>query len=252
MTQQRAHGFYMQERFDFPDRTPARLFYILATTPRCGSNMLSHALWETGALGAPAEYFNFDTNMPAMIKRLDAYTIAEYAQEVMARRTSPNGVFALKAHFSQLQIMRILGFEKLLGQAKYIRLLRKDRLAQAISFVRAAQTGRYTSFETPEGEPHYDFTGIQSAYNGLGRENASWTRWFREKKIAPLVLVYEEICSDLKRAAARVAEYLGVSLAGARPVSLPPLEKLGDRSSLEWASRFRAEARAKGLQLEPA
>ena len=51
--------------FDFPRRTasPERT-YLIATVPRTGSTWFSHLLWQTGCLGAPLEYLNFDPGGP--------------------------------------------------------------------------------------------------------------------------------------------------------------------------------------------
>lgn len=45
------------DRFDFPPfEGEPQTRYVIASTPRCGSNFLQRALWRTGKAGAPEEY----------------------------------------------------------------------------------------------------------------------------------------------------------------------------------------------------
>ena len=54
-----------EAEFDFPAyRGSARRPYMLASVPRSGSTFVSHLLWETGCLGAPLEYCNFEPAGP--------------------------------------------------------------------------------------------------------------------------------------------------------------------------------------------
>ena len=46
-------------RLDFPGPVQLRRSYIVASTDRSGSTFLCSLLWQTGVLGAPAEYWNF-------------------------------------------------------------------------------------------------------------------------------------------------------------------------------------------------
>jgi hypothetical protein len=50
---------------DFPPhRPPPSHPYLLASVPRSGSTYGSHILWQTGCLGAPLEYCNFEPTGP--------------------------------------------------------------------------------------------------------------------------------------------------------------------------------------------
>lgn len=54
-----------EAEFDFPLRpSPPPRPYLLASTPRSGSTYVSHLFWQTGCLGAPLEYCNFEPTGP--------------------------------------------------------------------------------------------------------------------------------------------------------------------------------------------
>src|SRR5688572_1200515 len=131
-------------RFDFawsgqrPD-----LFYMLATVPRTGSTWFSHLLWETGCLGAPLEYLNFDPNGPYYFAANSPSMQLDLWRSVLRRRTSPNGVFGLKCFPTQLQAMKDNNPD-LLGQispGRIVYLGRRDRAAHIASLARAAMSG---------------------------------------------------------------------------------------------------------------
>ena len=93
-----------EERFDFPLRPglPERP-WLLASVPRSGSTFVSHLLWATGSLGAPLEYLNFEPTGPYGFASGSPVAQNELWAAVLRRRTSPNGVFGLKAFPGQLE-----------------------------------------------------------------------------------------------------------------------------------------------------
>src|ERR1700742_4128747 len=93
-------------KFDFPGRTaPPDCVYLLATVPRTGSSYLSHLLWQTGCLGAPLEYLNFDPVGPYHFAANSPDQQQQLWRSVVQRRTSPNGMFGVKCFPSQLEAL---------------------------------------------------------------------------------------------------------------------------------------------------
>src|SRR5215204_3248954 len=114
--------------------------YVLCTTPRTGSSMLSASLREFGSLGYPHEYLNLRF-VKAWADRcgMARVSMTQYLRFLESRRCSPNGVFGLKVHFSQLE--PALGESN--RQAEFLRrfdrcivLGRRNKVAQAISWLR--------------------------------------------------------------------------------------------------------------------
>ena len=95
-----------EARFDFPVRAdPPELSYMLATVPRTGSTFVSHLLWRTGCLGAPLENLNIAPGSPYADAHGDAAAQQRLWRRVLARRTSPNGVFGIKCFPMQLEAL---------------------------------------------------------------------------------------------------------------------------------------------------
>src|SRR5262249_13182638 len=110
----RATNPALTAKFDFPTPTKPTTFYMVASTPRSGSTYLCYQLWGTGQLGAPQEYFNYNSLMLEMAVRLGTTNIHDYVRRLFEIRTSANGVFAFKAHWSHFQLLR-LGDVDMLG-----------------------------------------------------------------------------------------------------------------------------------------
>jgi LPS sulfotransferase NodH len=118
--------------------------------PRTGSEYLCAQLRRMGA-GVPIEYFH-QYSKKLMGTRLNclkagALDVPRYIAELEARRTTPNGVFGMKLITRQLPatvgtdpVPRV-EFMKRFDRVLFLR--RRDRLLQAISFVRALKTNQW-------------------------------------------------------------------------------------------------------------
>src|SRR5215213_3674341 len=149
---------------------PARS-YVLACTPRSGSHLLSDALTSTRIAGHPREWlprFTADTAPKTPLDRMrlvtqpppaayDRAADAAHIRKVLAAGTSENGVFGIVIHWLVLPdaVRRLQAFldieesapHRVLSSAfpnlSYVWLRRRDRVAQAVSWYRAIQTGVY-------------------------------------------------------------------------------------------------------------
>ena len=90
------------DRFDFEYDVAVEpvVSYMICSLPRSGSSLLCEALANTLHAGMPAEYFN-----PGIIARMERRwnvgSFDDYLRKLLARKTSPNGVFGLKVHWGQ-------------------------------------------------------------------------------------------------------------------------------------------------------
>ena len=239
--------------FDLP-RQAGRL-YVIASTPRTGSNLLSRALWDTGRAGAPKEYLNpmqlrdWEVRLGSPLSRLrhlplrgpllvlvhrwDRPRLAAHLDRVRARRTS-NGWFGLKLHHHHL---RRWDLGDALEGARWVHLRREDRVAQAVSWARALQTGQWAAHQRPWLPPRYDRRWVDGALRRIEEGEAGWARYFASRRIEPLSLTYEQVTSDLGGAVRAVLRHLGVT----EVVAAPPagLTRQADALSEEWARRYR-------------
>lgn len=139
--------------------------------------------------------------------------------------------------------------EKAFGRILYIHLSREDKLAQAISLVKAEQTGLWhiapdgTEIErlAPPQEPHYDFARINREVLELESYDRAWNSWFAAQGIEPLRIGYETLSANPAAALIGICKALGIQPPNAREVS-PGVAKLSDETSLDWMRRYRSDA----------
>lgn len=239
-----------EAQFDFPAResSPA-MVYLLASVPRSGSTYVSHLLWQTGCLGAPLEYLNFEPSGPYGFASESAVKQADLWQSALCCRTSPNGVFGLKAFPLQLEgvhasnpqlvgnVMRTL-FPR--GQrARVIELRRRDRTAHAISYARALLSGIWRKEQEPADrpEPEYSREALLRATRMIEQQEQSWQAMYRDLRVEPLVIWYEDVLADPEAAIVAVAGYLDVMLDPALAVAVPLIERQSQVGARAWAER---------------
>lgn len=237
--------------FDFPPGgKPPELFYMIATLPRTGSTWLSHLLWGTGCLGAPLEYLNFEGGPYAHAANDPAAQQAIW-QRAVRGRTSANGVFGVKCFPVQLQTLAganppLLAevMRGLLSRRRAIYLLRRDRAAHTASFARAAMSGVWREEQEAGQRNEYSAEALQSVEQGIDVMAGVWEAMFRDLRIQPLRLFYEDALADPAGAVAQVATYLGVTIDPAAAITVPQVRKQSAPEIADWAARY-AEARSR-------
>lgn len=235
--------------FDFAARAgPPTQPYLLASVPRSGSTFVSHLLWRTGCLGAPLEYLNFEATGPygfaheAPVKQHELWHLA------LQRRTSPNGVFGLKAFPPQLEQLhqqnrRLLGevMRLLVGKgpaSKVVQLRRRDRTAHAISYARASLSGIWRKEQETEDrpEPEYSAATMQQMMQAIDLQERAWSDMCRDMRIAPLIVYYEDALDDPQGFVAQVAGFLGIAIDPAAAVTVPEIERQSQKGAQAWVA----------------
>jgi LPS sulfotransferase NodH len=238
-------------RFDFPPRQAApTVAYMLASVPRTGSTFVSHLLWRTGCLGAPLEYLNFDPAGPYFFAAASPAQQLSLWRSVLRRRTSPNGVFGVKCFPTQLQALQESNPELLgsvlstilesQGGPRAILLGRRDKVAHAISYARAILSGVWRREQEADREPEVDYSevAVERALGLIEAQSAAWDDMFRDLKIEPLRLWYEDVLDSPERTQRQVADHLGVALDPAAAVDVPAVEPQSRADSQRWAELY--------------
>ncbi|MBF9030321.1 hypothetical protein HKCCE3408_07925 [Rhodobacterales bacterium HKCCE3408] len=218
---------------------------LIASTPRCGSHMIGHAMTATGLLGRPFEYLN-PANLAEWRRRLGTSGAADSLAALIARRTTPNGVFALKAHHDHCAT--IGGPERLLAalpNVYVVHLRRADVLRQAVSYAIARQTGVWIAGQEPVSENvEYDRDEIATCLDDIAIQNARWSSFFARAGIRPLTLIYEEVAADLPGAITQIAQYSGVIGPDETLQVAAATERQGTSGRAdEWIERYAEERR---------
>lgn len=222
--------------------------YLIASTQRSGSYFLSYLLRGTGLLGAPFEYLHPD-HQPRWHERLGTSDLRGTLERLFEIRTSPNGWFGIKAHWDHFEHGRAEAGD-LLHFERFLRIERRDRLAQAVSLALARQTKSWMSIQERAAESRYDERKIAHALAILDRDTRAWDEWFAAAKVEPLHIFYEDLVTDPLAVVNRILGEFGLEpLTGLPPV---PTHKQANAINAEWKRRYsspfaRLKRRAKAL-----
>jgi trehalose 2-sulfotransferase len=222
----------------YPLAAPPKRSIMLATVERCGSEFLCQLMGATGQLGRPSEYLNTE-----WMRRF----IADYPDEVRAQLaiahrvgTTTNGCFAMKLH--PIWLDRLLSgarVEAAFPNPVFVRLFRRDLLAQAISLYRARGAGKYHAHIPARRTIDYDGAAIQRALIEQVHNTARWQVYFARNGLQPLAIAYEELVTNPDAAVRAIAHHAGIDVRPAAPTA--PLQIQRDDVSNAWRQRFVAE-----------
>ena len=244
--------------------------YIICGTPRTGSTLLCNLLASTKTAGNPDSFYGRqfisawaeEWHLPARDAMSERDFNIAYLKAAITAGKGGTGIFGLRLMRENLdELSAILDqvfpqlpsdracIERAFGRILYIHLSRKDKLAQAISLVKAEQTGLWhiapdgTEIErlAPPEEPQYDFSRINREVLELERYDAAWNSWFDAQGIEPLRIGYETLSANPAAALTGICEALGVQPLNARDVR-PGVAKLADETSVDWMRRYRSDA----------
>lgn len=257
--------------WDLPEFAGAPRTYVIASTPRTGSTLLCRSLWDTGLAAAPKEYLN-----PMQIRdwevRLGASALSRSAhrllvgpavglagrvgwsearlrahlERVRRHRTAADGLFGLKLHahhFERWFLSGALSWQEVLAPQRWIRIRREDRVAQAVSWARALQSGRWASHQRSLLPVIYRRRQVERLEAEILRQEGAWSRFFDSNGIEPLELSYEELVAERDVTLRRVLAFLGVAGAETAAIPEPSLAPQADATTEDWIERHRAHAR---------
>ncbi len=138
-------------------------------------------------------------------------------------------------------------FERAFGPTRFIHLTREDKVEQAVSYVRAQQSGLWhvgvdgTELErvAPHRAPRYDEPAIRAQVEIFTEFDRLWTAWFTQERIQPFQVSYAQLADDPVRVTRDVLMSLGLDPSNADDVE-PGVRKMGDATTEDWVDRFRA------------
>lgn len=247
---------------------PVRSRLVIASTPRTGSTLLCRLLWGTGVAAAPKEYVNpvalrdwaWRRAGPvgragieaipaeavpgwAALRVRDAGFRAAHLAAVEAARTDRAGRFAVKVHAHHA---RWWG-DVLPGAACVVRLVRDDRVGQAISWARARQTGRWAPHQPDR--PARDRPSVPAIRRRLAAIEADEAWWAaRLAGVAVLVVRTEDLLADPEAIVRAVLRHAGVVQADTVAVPPVPTVRQADGRTAVWRDAWR-RAHGEGTDL---
>lgn len=211
--------------------------YLVCGEPRGGSSFLVRNLMSTGLLGYPYEYFS----RPGCRREMRTDTERGIAN-FLRHASTPNGVYGAKLFSDQFDLLAPADWIGRMPGLKFIHLERRDLLGQAISMLRATQTGQYMSVEPAGAQPRYDGRAIARLMRRFAAGQARWRAYFARNGIEPLHLYYEDIAEDPQAAVSAIGRLMVLETVPRIQPARVSTEIQRDDLSQSWRERFLAEA----------
>lgn len=129
------------------------------------------------------------------------------------------------------------------GRTGFVFLRRADVVAQAVSWLRAEQTGTWYiggGSSGTGGSPRFDAGQVSRLIEAIGEHNAAWEAWFASAGIRPHRVSYEELDAGMAEATLRILDFLGLDMPDERVIA-PRHERQADQLSAQWIGRYRLE-----------
>lgn len=239
---------------------------ILCSAPRSGSTMLCDLLAGTGVAGRPESYFRRQS-IPSYYREFglqekDAPRIDRaYLDAVIQEGTDDTGVFGLRLMWETLGELSVrlheifpglssdaARLEQAFGPMLFVHLTRADKIAQAISLIKAEQTGLWHRYSdggerertAPSRPAIFDRELIAEQADALAASDAGWRGWFARQNIAPVRVTYEDLGADPKAELAKILSGLGQNTKIADRAQVVSA-RMADAESAEWAARYLRE-----------
>ncbi|MEL6452685.1 MAG: Stf0 family sulfotransferase [Pseudomonadota bacterium] len=237
--------------------------YVLCTAPRSGSTLLCNLLRDTGVAGHPGSHFH-RPSLADWRRSHDLPDTATLPQIIAAATKTGRGntpIFGLRLQrhsapffFDQLATQHpeassdMARLTATFGPTALIYLHRADKLAQAVSLVRAAQSGLWhrnadgSELErtAPPQAPRYDRAAIAKAVADVTAYDAGWEDWFAQERVTPLRLDYSALSDDPVAVLSQTLDHLGLDARAAQSIT-PAVAKLSDATNAAWITRFGSE-----------
>jgi trehalose 2-sulfotransferase len=260
------------------DRRPRRTYIICATprsgsTLLCealrgtgvAGNPEEHfeALRHSGLPRQPREYFPAieDRSILDLLGRgrggdrhplWSAEDYRPYFEWALERGTTPNGVFGTKLMAGYLgdfvSLLRTIPeyrgldladlFPAAFPDVRFVRIVRANKLRQAISLWKALQTDAWKQEQAgAEAEPSFHLAAIEHLIRQMAADDARWDALFEVLGVKPLTIVYERFTDRYETTTRLLLEDLAIPI----PKGLEFEERLQRQTNgtnSEWARRY--------------
>lgn len=237
--------------------------YIICSQQRSGTHLLGDALQQTGIAGRPDDYCMVDEdgrmqnqqgNLADLYGKKDLFAFRDLVWEL---GSTPNGVFGITImasyreqmarHYRRLPPYKGLNtyevFAALFNNPKYIWLVRRDKVKQAISQFKAEQSGVWIKpadgqMQQTQQTTIFDYAFIEYLRRRFVAGDAAWEAYFRRYGIEPLKLFYEDLADDFAGTAVAVLDFLGLSLPENVTLQNSRLQKQANQINEVWERQY--------------
>src|SRR5882757_7655333 len=241
-------------------RHPRRC-YVVCTIPRSGSNLLTDGLRATRQAGMPKQFFipKSEGRYGAQLGLNPNADYPGYVRGIVNTKTTRNEVFGFKlmswylddflarlrdtGAFGGAATNDLVMLKNVFPRLRFVQIVRRHKLRQALSTARALQTGLWKVQEGKAAlrEPQFDPELIEQSLHEAERQEKIWDDFFRRIGIKPFNVEYEKLCRDYERTIRAVLNFLRIKLPAGARVGPPVTTRQADEISRLWEERFVAE-----------
>lgn len=225
---------------------------LILSVGRSGTNWLKSISDATGRMGHTGEWLGFEK----LAKPWKSYTAQSYYDYIIQQASTPNTRFSVKIFPRHLRHAHsCYGFDfirKCVNEhdIKLYLVTRTDRVAQAISLLKAQQSGAWHSEHQAAksgGRPlRYNYAQLCKNYFTISQAYGFWQTYLAAQNLPYEAFTYEDLLPDPAPFFNSTAAHLEVPA----PEQLEsPLQIQRDAHSADWRQRFEADMAAHGLPL---
>ncbi|MDY7006345.1 MAG: Stf0 family sulfotransferase [Cyanobacteriota bacterium] len=197
-----------------------KIAYAVVSTPRSGSTALCETLTATKIAGFPQEDLRHPSQILTQYCKFDP---VRYLHILMMNQTTNNGVFGTKliSHFLQDHFQSSSNFHQIIDEFKFIYLIRRDKIAQAVSSFLGEKTNMWHIYSGEQSKNYQsklekiniedtDLEEIHNKYQYLLNQESFLKDFFHEHQISPLIVDYEKFIEFPEDNLNQIAKYLGI------------------------------------------
>jgi trehalose 2-sulfotransferase len=241
-------------------RHPRRC-YVVCTIPRSGSNLLTDGLRATHRAGMPKQFFlpKSECRYGAELGLDPDSDYSGYLRRIVETKTTRNEVFGFKlmswylddflarlrdtGAFGDAATNDLTMLRNAFPRLRFVHIMRRHKLRQALSTARALQTGLWKVQEgkAASREPRFDAELIEQSLKEAERQEKIWYTFFQRIGIEPFQVEYEELCQDYEGTIRGVLDFLKISLPRGAQIGPPVTVRQADEISQIWEERFLTE-----------
>lgn len=209
----------------------SQLSYAIITTPRSGSTFLCSILQSLQIAGYPTEHLR---QASAVLAKNCQFDYINLLHNLMAYKTTSNEVFGTKfiSHFLEVFQKAKFNFGEIFQSiSKYIYLVRRDKVAQAVSIVLAQKTNvwhisnqeKHQNYETQLEQIEIKETLLEEVhkqYLFIHQQEEYLTKLFKIYQISPFIVEYEQLVEHTEEQINLILNYLQIPYSEAKTANL--------------------------------
>jgi LPS sulfotransferase NodH len=193
-----------------------------------------------------------------------------YHRAITERWTTSNGVFSAKIMWRHLDAIQKWVSDDPNGAAflrqtpwetvtalhptpMVVHVTRRDKVRQAVSMVRAKQSGVYTTVHLDKGERkiasdgEYDFHHLRYHVEKFTKEDEAWVALFKNYNVPVQTIVFEEFIKDPQNHTVSLLRALGFPEPEHWHWPSILIRPQSDPASAEWAARYHEDLKTADL-----